>query len=596
MTFTTRPELAGTFGMVTTTHWQASAVGMRMLELGGSAADAAAAAGFVLNVVEPHLNGPLGDMPAMVWPAGHDAPTVICGQGVAPAGATIAHYRSEGLDLIPGSGLLATVVPGQFDAFMLMLRDHGRLPLRTVMEPAIHYARHGHPILKRVAATIADMAQVFRDEWPTSAPIWLPGGNAPIAGELFANPVLADFWERLVSEAEAASGREAQIEAARVAFYEGFVAEAIDTHLREACVLDATGERRKGVMTGQDMADWRASHEAALSVRHAGWDVFKCGTWTQGPVLLQALQMLAGDDLAAMDPVGDTFVHRVTEALKLAFADREAYYGDPLTFDVPVDTLISAEYGTQRAGLIGDRASLDQRPGAIAGHEALAEAFLARATRKPVMEVGIGAGEPTMAHLTEKRGDTVHIDVVDRWGNMVSATPSGGWLKSNPVVPGLGVPLNTRAQMFWLDEGLPTSLAPGRRPRTTLSPSMARRPDGTRIAFGTPGGDQQDQWQLAFLLRLIHHGMNLQEAIDGPLFHTAHLQASFFPRGIKPGHLLAEPHFPAATLDALRARGHRLEVSEPWAAGRLTAASHSPNGILKAAATPRLMQAYAVGR
>lgn len=596
MTFTTRPELAGTFGMVTTTHWLASAAGMRMLELGGSAADAAAAAGFVLNVVEPHLNGPLGDMPAMIWPANDAEPTVICGQGTAPAAATIAHYRNEGLDLIPGSGLLATVVPGQFDAFMLMLRDHGRLPLREVMAPAIYYARYGHPILPRVAATIADMAHVFRDEWPTSAPVFLPGGTAPEAGTLFKNEMLADFWDRLVAEAEAATGREAQIEAARTAFHQGFVAEAIDDYLRDACVMDATGQRRKGVMTGQDMADWRASYEPALSVTHSGWDVFKCGIWTQGPVLLQALQILAGDDLAGLDPTGDTFVHRVTEALKLAFADREAYFGDPAQFDIPTETLISAAYGAQRRALIGESASLEQRPGAIAGHEALAQAFLARAARPPVQTHGIGIGEPTMAHLTEKRGDTVHIDVVDQWGLAVSATPSGGWLKSNPVIPGLGVPLNTRAQMFWLDEGLPTSLAPGRRPRTTLSPSMARKPDGTRIAFGTPGGDQQDQWQLTFLLRLIHHGMNLQEAIDGPLFHTGHLQASFFPRGTKPGHLMAEPHFPAATLDALRARGHKLEVSEPWAVGRLTAASRSPDGMLKAAATPRLMQAYAVGR
>jgi gamma-glutamyltranspeptidase / glutathione hydrolase len=582
--------------MVTTTHWLASAAGMKMLEAGGTAADAAAAAGFVLNVVEPHLNGPLGDMPALIWPAGDDAPTVICGQGTAPAKATIAHYRSEGLDLIPGSGLLATVVPGQFDAFMLMLRDHGRLPLRDVMAPAIHYARHGHPILPRVAATIADMAEVFRTEWPTSAPVWLPGGSAPKPGTLFKNPMLADFWDRLVTEAETATGHQAQIEAARKAFYEGFVAEAIDTHLRDACVMDATGERRKGVMTGQDMANWRATAEAPLGVQHAGWDVFKCGVWTQGPVLLQALQMLAQDDIAALDTFGDTFVHLATEALKLAFADREAYYGDPDHSDIPVKTLLSAQYGAARRMLIGDTASLDQRPGQIDGFTHLADAFLDRVSRPPVKDLGIGVGEPTMAHLTEKRGDTVHIDVVDQWGNAVSATPSGGWLKSNPVVPGLGVPLNTRAQMFWLDEGLPTSLAPGRRPRTTLSPSMARGPDGTRLAFGTPGGDQQDQWQLTFLLRVIHHGMNLQEAIDGPLFHTGHLQASFYPRGSKPGHLLAEPHFPAATLDGLRARGHRLEVSEPWAAGRLTAASRSPEGLMKAAATPRLMQAYAAGR
>ncbi len=596
MTFTTRPELAGTFGMVTTTHWLASAAGMKMLEAGGSAADAAAAAGFVLNVVEPHLNGPLGDMPAMIWPAGDDAPTVICGQGVAPAGATIAHYKAEGLDLIPGSGLLATVVPGQFDAFMIMLRDHGRLPLAEVMAPAIYYARHGHPMLARVAATIADMADVFRDEWPTSAPVWLPGGNAPVAGALFANPDLAAFWERLIAEAGAVSGREAQIEAARRAFYDGFVAETIGDYLKDACVLDATGERRKGVMTAQDMANWRATEETPLHVDHAGWDVWKCGVWTQGPVLLQALRMLERDDLAGLDPVGPEFVHLVTEALKLGFADREAYYGEPLAAEIPVETLLSSAYGAARRAEIGTQASLAQRPGAIAGYEAWAAAFMRRAARKVEDGPGIGAGEPTMAHLTEKRGDTVHIDVVDQWGNMVSATPSGGWLKSSPVIPGLGVPLNTRAQMFWLDEGLPTSLAPGRRPRTTLSPSMARGPDGRRVAFGTPGGDQQDQWQLIFLLRLIHHGMNLQEAIDGPLFHTGHLQASFYPRGTRPGHLMIEPHFPAATLEALRAQGHLLEVSEPWAVGRLTAASRNPDGILRAAATPRLMQAYAAGR
>lgn len=597
MSFTTRPELAGTFGMVTSTHWLATAAGMKMLEAGGTAADAAVATGFVLNVVEPHLNGPLGDMPLLYRGGGDAEPIVICGQGTAPAGATIAHYRAEGLSRIPGSGLLATVVPGAFDAWMVLLRDHGRLPLAEVLAPAIHYARHGHPILPRVAATIADMAEVFRTEWTTSAPVFLPRGDAPQPGTLFANPDLADFWTRLVTEAETASGgREAQIEAARHAFYEGFVAEAIDDYLRDACVMDASGGRHKGVMTGQDMAEWRATIEAPISVEHADWTVWKCGPWTQGPVLLQALQMLRGDDIAAMDPVGPDFVHLVTETLKLAFADREAYYGDPLAMDVPLETLLSAEYGAARRSGIGQMASLDLRPGQIAGHEAWAEAFLRRAAEPAPADTGIGVGEPTMAHLTEKRGDTCHVDVIDQWGNMVSATPSGGWLKSSPVIPGLGVPLNTRAQMFWLEEGLPTSLAPGRRPRTTLTPSMAAHPDGTGIAFGTPGGDQQDQWQLIFLLRLIHHGMNLQEAIDGPLFHTGHLQASFYPRGVKPGHLMIEPQVPQETLDALAAKGHRLEVSEPWAIGRLTAARRRPNGILQAAATPRLMQAYAAGR
>ncbi|WP_102223547.1 gamma-glutamyltransferase family protein [Acidimangrovimonas sediminis] len=600
MTFTTRPEILGTFGVAASTHWIASQVGMALLEKGGTAFDAAAGMAFVLHVVEPHLNGPLGDLPALIWPAGEDVPTVICAQGVAPAGATIAHYRDQGLTMIPGSGLLATVVPGAFDGWMLMLRDHGRLPLREVLEPAIHYARHGHPLLPRVADTIAGLAGFFRDEWPTSAATWLPGGAAPGAEALFRNPDLADTWDRLLSEAEAARGREAQIEAARAAFYKGFVAEAIDGWMREACVMDAAGERRRGVLTGADMAGWQASYEPPVSVDSHGWEVFKPGAWSQGPSLLQSLRTLDWTGLADMDPGSADFVHTVTEAMKLSFADREAYYGDPDFAAIPMETLLSPEYAATRAALIGATASLDQRPGAIAGLEAWARAAVERAGRE-VEAAGVGAGEPTMAHLsekhpTEKRGDTVHIDVIDRWGNMVSATPSGGWLQSSPVVPGLGIPLNSRAQMFWLDPGLATSLTPGARPRTTLSPSMARRPDGARLAFGTPGGDQQDQWQLIFLLRLMRGGANLQAAIDAPLFHTAHFQASFYPRGVQPGHLMVEPALGAEVIDDLRARGHRVEVAAPWTVGRLTATQRDPSGLMRGAATPRLMQAYAVGR
>lgn len=596
MTFTTRPEIKGTFGVAASTHWIASAVGMRLLELGGNAFDAAAGMGFVLNVVEPHLNGPLGDMPALIRLAGSDAPIVICGQGVAPSGATIEHYRSQGLELVPGSGLLATVVPGAFDAWMLMLRDHGSLSLREILEPAISYARDGHPLLPRVAATIAGLSGFFEQEWPTSHTTWLPGGKPPQAGSLFKNPVLAAMWEQLLSEAEAVSGREAQIEAARRAFYSGFVAERIDDWMRDARVMDAAGGRRAGVLNGDDMAHWSASYEAPLSIDYEGWRVWKCGFWSQGPSLLQSLRMLEGSGIADLDTSSADFVHLIAEAMKLAFADREAYYGDPLHTDIPVETLLSRDYAEGRRDLMGARSSADHRPGRIAGHESWADAAIRRASAQPAAGPGVGAGEPTMAHLTERRGDTVHIDVIDRWGNSVSATPSGGWLQSSPVVPGLGVPLNSRAQMFWLEEGLPTSLAPGRRPRTTLSPSMAEAPDGTEFAFGTPGGDQQDQWQLILLLRLIHSDMNLQQAIDAPLFHTAHFQASFYPRAAKPAHLMIEPAFGAEVIEDLKARGHDVEVSEPWAIGRLTAASRGSDGLLKAAATPRLMQAYAVGR
>ncbi|MFZ3581759.1 gamma-glutamyltransferase family protein [Loktanella sp. DJP18] len=595
MQFTTRPEILGTFGVATSTHWIASAVGMRILEKGGNAFDAAAAMNFVLNVVEPHLCGPLGDMPALIQVAGEDTPRVVCGQGTAPAGATIAHYKAEGLDLIPGSGLLATVIPGVFDAWMLMLRDHGKLPLRDILEPAIHYARHGHPVLARVSATIGGLADFFRDEWPTSYATWLPGGHVPAPESLFRNPDLADTWDRILTEAENASGHEAQIEAARHAFYKGFVAEAIDDWMRDACVMDAAGGRRKGVLTGQDMGGWEATYETPLSVDYHGWTVWKPGMWAQSPTFLQSLRILEGSGIADMDPVGADFVHWVTEAMKLSFADREAYYGDPAHTDIPTETLLSREYAEVRRAMIDATASLVQRPGEIVGHDMWVREALKRASAD-VVDSGVGAGEPTMAHLSEKRGDTVHIDVIDRWGNMVSATPSGGWLQSSPVVPGLGMPLNSRAQMFWLTEGLPTSLAPGRRPRTTLSPSIAGRNGRASMVFGTPGGDQQDQWQLIYFLRHVHGMTNLQAAIDAPLFHTAHFQGSFYPRATDPGHLMVEPSFGDAVIDDLRSRGHRVQVAEPWSIGRLTAASRDDSGLMRAAATPRLMQAYAIGR
>ena len=261
-----------------------------------------------------------------------------------------------------------------------------------------------------------------------------------------------------------------------------------------------------------------------------------------------------------------------------------------------MEALLSRAYADQRRALLGEAASREQRPGRLPGFETWADAAVARGNMTPEAGPGAGAGEPTMAHLTDRKGDTVHLDVIDRWGNMVAATPSGGWLQSSPVIPGLGMALNSRAQMFWLEEGLPTSLAPGRRPRTTLSPSMASFEGRPTLAFGTPGGDQQDQWQLILFLRLVHHTRNLQEAIDGPLFHTGHFQSSFYPRATRPAHLMIEPGFGEATLADLRRRGHEVELAEPWTVGRLTAAHRDPDGMLSAAATPRLMQAYAIGR
>ncbi|MGO7986904.1 gamma-glutamyltransferase family protein [Rhizobium leguminosarum] len=591
--FTTRPEILGTFGVVTSTHWIASAVGMSILEKGGNAFDAAVATGFVLQIVEPHLCGPGGDMPAVIYSKKKDKVEVICAQGPAPAGATIEHYTAEGLSLIPGDGLLATVIPGSFDGWMLMLRDYGSMSVRDVLEPAIYYAEHGHPMLPRVSATIKGLAAFFEKEWPTSYETWLPGGSAPEAHANFRNPVLAETWKRVIAEAEVKSGREAQVEAARDAFYRGFVAEKIDDYLKTAEVMDASGSRHKGVLTANDMANWSATIEEPLTYDYHGWTIAKIGPWGQGPVFLQTLSILKGFDLAAMNPAGADFVHTVVEAMKLAFADREVYYGDPDFSEVPIAHLLSETYAAERRKLVGADASFDLRPGIVPGFEAqhdLTMKMLGTDSKTGAVY------EPTMAHLSEKRGDTVHIDVIDRDGNMVSVTPSGGWLQSSPTVPGLGFCLNSRAQMFWLKPGLPTSLAPGKRPRTTLTPSLGLYEGRPTLAFGTPGGDQQEQWQLSFFLRYAHHKLNLQAAIDQPLFHTSHFPGSFYPRTREPGSLMAEANFGPDVLDALRRKGHKLTVADVWTIGRLTAARRDADGLLRAAATPRLMQAYAIGR
>ncbi len=592
--FTTRPEILGTFGVVTSTHWIASAVGMSILEKGGNAFDAAVATGFVLQIVEPHLCGPGGDMPAIFYSKKKDKVEVICAQGPAPAGATIEHYTSEGLSMIPGDGLLATVIPGAFDGWMLMLRDYGRLTVRDVLEPAIHYAENGHPVLPRVSATIEGLADFYREEWPTSYETWLPGGSAPQPWSNFKNPVLAETWKRIIAEAESKSGREAQVEAARDAYYRGFVAEAIDRYVSKTEVMDASGKRHKGVLTAEDMANWSATVEEPLTYDYHGWNVAKIGPWGQGPVFLQTLSLLKGFDIAGMDPAGADFVHTVTEAMKLAFADREVYYGDPNFSAVPVETLLSDAYAEKRRRLIAPEASLALRPGKLAGFENQYDLTM-QILEAPEAKSG-PVYEPTMSHLTEKRGDTVHVDVIDREGNMVSVTPSGGWLQSSPIIPGLGFCLNSRAQMFWLKPGLPTSLAPGKRPRTTLTPTLALHEGRPTLAFGTPGGDQQEQWQLSFFLRYVHHGLNLQEAIDKPLFHSTHFPSSFYPRTREPGGLTAEANFSADVLDSLRRMGHQLTVAPEWTVGRLTAARRDADGLLRAAATPRLMQAYAIGR
>jgi len=594
--FTTRPEIAGTFGAVASTHWIASQVGMAVLERGGNAFDAAAAAGFTLQIVEPHLNGPGGDCPIILHSAKQDRQMVICGQGPAPRALTVARLKDElGLDIIPGTGFLCAPVPGAFDAWALMLRDHGTWRLREVLEFAIGYARRGAHVVPRICATIETVRPLFESAWPSSAALWLRDGG-PKPGGLYTNPTLADTYERVVREAEATSDdRDGQIEAARNIWYSGFVAEAIDRFGRSFEALDTSGRRHHALLTADDMAGWRASVEEPLRFDYRGHTVLKCGPWSQGPAMLQTLALLQGFDIAAMDPVGPEFIHTVTEAMKLAFADREAFYGDPAFVDVPMPTLLSPAYNDARRQLIGEQASLAFRPGNPDGRAPRTD-YAAAVRRAQEVAMAAGTGEPTVSRLGASGGDTCHVDVVDRWGNFVSATPSAGWLQSSPTVPELGFCLGSRCQMFWLDESLPNGLKPGKRPRTTLSPSLVLRDGKPWMSFGTPGGEQQDQWQPIMLMRMVDHRFGIQQAIDLPSFHSEHWISSFWPRGAKPGRLVIEGRFAPEVLQALLARGHKAEMGGEWSEGRLTGVRRETDGQILAGANPRGMQGYAVGR
>ncbi|MEU8930275.1 gamma-glutamyltransferase [Streptomyces sp. NPDC048409] len=598
MSFTTRPTLQGTFGMVSSTHWLASQSAMAVLENGGNAYDAAVAGAFVLHVVEPHLNGPAGEVPILLAPAGGEV-RVLCGQGVAPAGATVAHYRGLGLDLVPGTGPLAAAVPGAFDAWLLLLRDHGTKPLDEILAYAVGYAEHGHPPVENVGATVASVRRLFETEWTSSAELYLPGGRPPRPGELLRNPALAATWRRLLAETAGAGDREARIDAAREVWRTGFIAEAL---VRQAArpTLDTSGERHTGTLTAADLAGWSAGYEPPVSYDWNGWTVCKAGPWSQGPAFLQQLALLP-PELPAYGSAD--YLHLLVEGCKLAMADREAWYGDAA--EVPLAALLSDAYNARRRRLVGAKASDELRPGSPGGRVPRLPAYARVEAARSTAFDPLGGGEPTVAQVAADgttRGDTCHLDVVDRWGNMVAATPSGGWLQSNPVVPELGFPLGTRLQMAWLEEGLPNSLTPGRRPRTTLTPSLALRDGIPVLAFGTPGGDQQDQWQLHFFLAValrgqVRGGLDLQGAIDAPNWHNDSFPSSFHPRGRRPGSLTVESRTDPGVVEELRRRGHDVTVGPGWSEGRLCAVARDPEtGVLSAAANPRGMQGYAVGR
>ena len=569
------PLIMGRRAMIATEHYLSAAAGARIFACGGNAIDAAIAATFVEGVVNPHMHTIGGEAPMLIYSASARRVVAINGNMMAPARATIAHYRALGLELIPGAGLLAAGVPAAFDALVTALRDFGTRSLADVLEPALQLASDGIPMhvglsgdpdlpdeaVAGAGASLRNNAKRFLTKWLSSGRVYMPDGKVPMPGSVLKNPALANFFKRVLDSESSAKnrGRESGLDAARDRFYRGDIARDI------VAWSDANG----GLLGADDLARFTTRIESPASADYRGVTVFKCGPWSQGPVFLQQLKLLEGFDLAAMGHNSADYIHTVIEAAKLSFADREAYYGDPEFIDVPLDALLSDRYAAIRRDLIdAAQASMEQRPG---------DPIAMRAMR----------AAPTSG-ARPWGGGTIHVTAADRDGNLIAVTASGGWIPSSPVIDALGFPLGTRMQTFYLDERHPNALMPGKRPRTTLSPSLAMRKGEPYLAFGTPGGDQQDQWTLQFFLNVVDFAMDLQAAIEAPKFSTPHFPSTFYPHDNRPGVLRIEDRVPANVRDALAARGHKIEVRPSWSEGRVLGVQiNTQTGVLAGGADPR---------
>lgn len=580
-----RPTLTGYGGAVAAGHYLATQIGAQVLAEGGNAADAACAMGFALQVLEPTQNGVGGEAPILVHDALAGRSWAISGQGVAPAAATPEAFAALGVDAIPPDGFLAATVPGALDAWCLLLEGFGTRRLADVLAPARSLAARGFPMYPFLRGVLSLVEPRFRAEWPSSAALYSP---VPGLGEPLRNPELAAFYDGLIeAERRAPAGRERGIRAARDHFYCGRSAERIEAFLAQP-LRDATGNAHAGLLRADDLAAYRGRVEDTLSVDYRGAEVHKCGPWSQGPVMLQQLRLVEGFDLRAMGGGSADALHTWIECAKLAYADRDACYADPEHADVPLGRLLSRDYAAERRKLVDpERASLEWRPGI--GRLPAGWPVRLEAQQAPVEPQALAASSSV------GRRDTTACVAADAHGNLVSATPSGGWIPTSPVIPGLGFPIGTRAQMFVLDAEHPNAVAPGRRPRTTLSPSLARLPDGRMLAFATPGGDQQDQWQTHFLLELLDfEAPDLQAAIDSPSAHSTHMPSSFYPRHVEPGRVWLEDRIDPAVRETLSRRGHDVRVDGPWSHGRvLAAARHPESRLAEAAASPRFRVAWA---
>jgi len=595
--FTTRPVVMGKRGVVTSGHYLATAAGFRIMEQGGNAIDAAAAMCFCLNLLEPQSNGIGGEVPTLIYSAKEKRTFAISGLGWSPRAFTIEWCRDQGIDLIPGDGYLPACVPAVVDTWATAVARFGTMSFSQVLQPAIELAEEGFPVYGRLHESIAANVEKFTERYPTTGEVYCPGGRVPEVGEIWRNPEWVDVL-KLMCRAEAAArhrGRVAGIEAARDVFYKGEIAERIVDFITNNPVEDASGTAHVGLLSYEDIAEWQATVEEPVSLDYRGLQVHKCSSWTQGPVFLQQLAILEGFDLKGMGHNSADYVHTWIECAKLAFADREAYYGDPLFDQVPFDVLLSKEYATERRRLIGTEASRELRPGDVGyGVPSYVSFDVAEDNRRALNVAGREARDLGLGHAHVS--DTTHLDAVDREGNMVAATPSGGWIGSSPVVRGLGFPLGTRGQMFYLNPERPNALAPRKRPRATLTPSLVTKGGDPFMVFGTPGGDCQDQWTLQFFLNYVDFGMNVQEALDAPSVHSVHFPSSFYPREAYPARVVFEGRIPQEVIAELERRGHEVVVVGGWVHGKVMGIRYDgARGVIRGGVSPKGNVGYALG-
>jgi len=557
------PRVFGRKGAVAAEHYSAALAGIEILQQGGNAVDAACAAALVEGVVNPHMHTIGGELPMLI--SVPESARVVCinGNMMAPGKATPAAFRDLGHSAIPGEGVLAAGVPGALGAIVEALSRFGRLRFEDVSARAIDLAKNGFPahsgLIRMHKSGIADNFDKFLG-WRGTATVYLPDGRIPKEGALIRNPALADMFSQLVRAERAAKDRISGLGAVFDGFYRGEIAEQIVRFVKD----------KGGLLELSDFHRFAIPVENSVHVDFAGAEVHKCGPWNQGPALLQSLTILKQFDLRSLGHNTADYIHIVLEAIKLAFADREQYYGDPDQIAVPMEALLSDDYGAARAKLIENRSNAEIRPG-----DPLRSAALLPAGER-LGGAAWGAG-------------TVHVDAMDTEGFTAAFTPSGGWIRSSEVIPALGFPLSMRLSNCYLEPAHhPNVVAPFKRPRTTISPSLAVKDGKPWMAFGSMGGDQQDQWQLQFLLNRIVFGMSLQEAIEAPKFSSEHFPGFFAPHDFFLNRVRLEPGIGTSVFEELRDRGHDLDIAPAWSEGFLCAAERNlESGVLEAGCDPR---------